>query len=260
MAFALGPRAAQADYRLAEHETLGSTNSEALAGLRAGEPGPLWIVAQRQTQGRGRRGRVWQSPEGNLAASLLVRPDVALPVAATLGFVAALAVHRAVANCTSGLSLRLKWPNDVLVEGRKLAGILLESEAGAGGTGLAVGVGINAASAPQDTPFPAISLAALGQPVSAEHLFAELSDAWSDFYDAWDQGRGLPSIRAQWLDRAAGLGQEITVQTGDAILQGLFETLDAEGRLVLRTEGGGRAAIAAGDVYFGGAATFARPR
>lgn len=259
MAFALGPRAAQAGYRLAEYETLGSTNSEALASFRAGEPGPLWIVAHRQTQGRGRRGRAWQSLEGNLAASLLVRLDVPLSVAATLGFVAALAVHRAVANCTEGLALRLKWPNDVLAEGRKLAGILLESEAGPRGAGLAVGIGINAVSAPADTLFPAISLAALGQPVGAEHLFAELSDAWSDFYDAWDQGRGLPNIRAQWLDRAAGLGQEITVQTGDVILQGLFETLDEDGRLVLRAAAGERAVIAAGDVYFGHAATLARP-
>ena len=105
--------------------------------------------------------------------------------------------------------MSLKWPNDVLADGRKLAGILLESESGDAPAIVVIGMGVNIVSAPHDVPFPAVSLHALGQNVGAEHVFAELSDAWVDFYAVWDNGRGLDAIRAQWLTHAAGLGREI---------------------------------------------------
>jgi len=257
MAFALGPQAEQAGYRLAGYDSIGSTNSEALRRSRAGERGPLWIAAREQTQGRGRRGRTWSTEDGNLAASLLMTVNVPLPVAATLGFVAALALQRAIADCTQGLSITLKWPNDILASGRKLAGILLESESIDGEAVVVVGMGVNVVSAPEDTPFPAVSLAALGQTASAEHIFAELSDAWAGLCTQWDHGRGFDAVRAQWLAQAAGLGKEISVRTGDTLLQGIFETLDEQGRLVLHDIEGRRMTVTAGDVYFGTAATLA---
>lgn len=262
MAFALGPRAAQAGYDLAGYESIDSTNTEALRRCRAGERAPLWIATRAQTEGRGRRGRAWSSPDGNLAASLLTAIDVPLSLGATLGFVAGLALWHAIANCTNGLSISLKWPNDLLVDDRKLAGILLESESGDPRPVVVIGMGVNVVSAPDDVPFPAVSLAALGQAVSAEHVFAELSDAWVEFYALWDNGRGLESVRSQWLTRAAGLGKEISIRTGDTILQGIFRTLDEQGRLVLQTADGAQIPVTAGDVYFGGAATIsadARP-
>lgn len=255
MSFALGPRAAQAGYRLDGFDSIGSTNTEALQRIRAGKRGPLWIAARAQTEGRGRRGRAWTSTEGNLAASLVLATQAPLSVAASLGFVAALAVRRAVENCTSGLAIALKWPNDVLVAGRKLAGILLESEMVEGHPIVVIGIGVNVLSAPSGVAFPAVSLDMLGQPVSAEHMFAELSDAWVDVHALWDGGRGLDAIRSQWLAHAAGLGQEITIRTGDTILQGIFRTLDEQGRLVLQTAEGDRVLVSAGDVYFGPVAT-----
>lgn len=255
MAFALGPRAAQAGYRLAGYDSIGSTNTEALQRSRSGERGPLWVAARAQTEGRGRRGRAWATQDGNLAASLLMEVNAPLSVAATLGFVAALALRRAVENCTERLPIKLKWPNDVLVADRKLAGILLESETVAGQAVVVIGMGVNVVSEPHDVPFPAVSLATLGQTVSAEHLFAELSDAWVAFYDLWDSGRGVETIRSQWLMQAAGLGKQMSVRTGDKILQGIFRTLDEQGRLVLQTADGTQVAVTAGDVYFGPAAT-----
>lgn len=262
MAFALGPRAAQAGYRLVGYDTIGSTNSEALQRSRAGERGPLWIAALAQTEGRGRRGRDWTTEQGNLAASLLIAVNVPLTVAATLGFVAGLALRRAIENCTQGLSIALKWPNDILASDRKLAGILLESETIDGQAAVVIGMGVNVVSAPPDLPLPAVSLAALDQVAGAEHVFAELSDAWVEFYALWDNGRGLAAIRSQWLARAAGLNKEISVRTGDTILQGIFRTLDEQGRLILQTADGAQVPVTAGDVYFGQAATIpanARP-
>lgn len=259
MAFALGPQAAGAGHRLAAYDSIGSTNTEALQRARAGERGPLWIASRAQTGGRGRRGRAWSTQEGNLAASLLIAVDVPLASAATLGFVAALALHRAIGNCADGLAMALKWPNDILTGGGKLAGILLESETAGSGAVVAVGMGVNVVSAPQDVAYPATSLAALGYRVSAEHVFAELSDAWTDYHARWDGGRGMDLIRAQWLARAAGLGTEMSVSTGGgAVLRGIFRTLDAQGRLVLRRESGEEIVVTAGDVHFGPAAT-ARP-
>lgn len=259
MTFALGPRAEQAGYRLAGYDSIASTNGEALSRLRAGERGPLWIAARAQSAGRGRRGRTWSTAEGNLAATLLTVVRTALPVAATLGFVAGLAAHRALADCTQGLTISLKWPNDVLLDGRKAGGILLESEVLDDGIGVAVGIGLNVVSAPSGMPFPATCLEACGQAVGAEHLFAALSDAWVGCFGRWDEGRGLETIRQDWLACAAGVGKTISIQTGEGTLQGIFQTLDERGRLILRTESGDLVPITAGDVYFGYAAT-TRPR
>jgi BirA family biotin operon repressor/biotin-[acetyl-CoA-carboxylase] ligase len=262
MAFALGPQAAKAGYRLAVFERTGSTNAEALARAKAGERGPIWFVTSEQTAGRGRRDRAWVAPRGNLAASLLEAVDAAPAVAATLGFVAGLAVHAALRGvCTLAPEVpppdfALKWPNDVLANGAKLVGILLEAEALADARlAVVVGIGVNIVAAPSDTPYPATALAPLGMAASAEAVFAVLSDAWAEYHGIWDNGRGFAAIRSLWLARAAGVGQAVSVQGGRAGVDGVFETIDNSGCMIVATPDGRRVPIAAGDVFFGTAAS-----
>jgi BirA family biotin operon repressor/biotin-[acetyl-CoA-carboxylase] ligase len=266
MAFLLGPRAVSAGYRLAAFDHIGSTNAEAMLRAREGERGPIWFVTSEQTAGRGRRHRPWIAPRGNLASSILEVIDVSPAVAATLGFAAGLALEAALQKVSIEASLRsagsdemkfsLKWPNDVLAGRQKLAGILLEAEAVADERlAVVVGIGTNVVAAPEGTPTPATSLAALGVHISAEELFATLSDAWAEFRGIWDQGRGFGEIRRLWLERAAGLGQPVAVRTSGAPVEGTFDTIDETGCLIVRTSGGQRVPISAGDVYFGSAAS-----
>jgi BirA family transcriptional regulator, biotin operon repressor / biotin---[acetyl-CoA-carboxylase] ligase len=266
MAFSLGSRAVSAGYRLAAFDHIGSTNAEALARARDGERGPIWFVTSEQTAGRGRRHRAWIAPRGNLASSVLEVIDVAPSTAATLGFAAGLALEAALQKLSIEASLRsagsddmkfsLKWPNDVLAGRQKLAGILLEAETVADNRlAVVVGIGTNVVAAPEGTPTPATSLAALGVHVGAEELFATLSDSWAEFRGIWDGGRGFGEIRRLWLERAAGLGQPVAIQTGSSTIQGTFDTLDETGCMVIRTADGKRVPISAGDVYFGSAAS-----
>jgi BirA family biotin operon repressor/biotin-[acetyl-CoA-carboxylase] ligase len=266
MGFLLGSRAVSAGYRLAEFDSIGSTNAEALSRAREGERGPVWFVTSQQTAGRGRRHRPWIAPRGNLASSVLEVIEVSPAVAATLGFAAGLALEAALQKVSVEASLRsagsdhmrfsLKWPNDVLAGGQKLAGILLEAEAVTNDClAVVVGIGTNVVAAPEGTPTPATSLAALGVNISAEELFATLSDAWAELRGVWDNGRGFGEIRRLWLERAAGLGQKVTVRNGGSTVQGTFDTLDESGCMVIGTSDGERIPISAGDVYFGSAAS-----
>jgi BirA family biotin operon repressor/biotin-[acetyl-CoA-carboxylase] ligase len=259
MTFALGLRAREAGYRLAVHESVESTNATALSLARSGERGPLWVVTRAQTAGRGRRGRSWSGGEGNLAASLLITTNVAPASAATLGFVAGLALDDALRSCAPGAAIALKWPNDVLLDDRKLAGILLEAESTPDGLALIIGIGANLASAPEGLPFPATSLAARGFIVHPKAMFAALTDAWTGFEHLWDGGRGMPRIRELWLQRAAGLGKTVSVSMGDRVVEGIFETLDDKGQMILRGIDGSEIAVAAGEVHFGAAATLRDP-
>src|SRR5436190_7682797 len=266
MAFSLGPRASSAGYRLAAFESIGSTNAEAMARARDGERGPMWFVTSEQTAGRGRRYRPWIAPRGNLASSILEVIDISPAVAATLGFAAGLALEAALQKVSIEASLRsagsdhmkfsLKWPDDVLAGREKLAGILLEAEAVADNRlAVVVGIGTNVVAAPEGTPTPATSLAALGVHIGAEELFAALSDAWVEFRSIWDNGRGFAEIRTLWLERAAGLGEKVAIQTGNSTLEGTFDTIDEAGCLIVRTTDGRRMPVAAGEVYFGSAAS-----
>ena len=270
MAWRLGQKALSHGYRLAAFETIGSTSSEALARASAGDTGRLWVVAGAQTAGHGRRGRAWQTPPGNLAASLLLIAPAGEAAPATLGFAAGLALESAIRACAPGLSiriaadgaegsnvrLRLKWPNDVLVDGAKVAGILLQAVSVAGRpTGVVIGIGVNVRHAPGGLPYPATSLSACGGDVTAERLFEELSDAWVEQEDLWNSGRGFHAIRERWLDRAAGIGAPVAVRVGEDVLRGTFETIDEEGRLVVRGADGSARRISAGEVHFGAAAT-----
>jgi BirA family biotin operon repressor/biotin-[acetyl-CoA-carboxylase] ligase len=263
MVFALGPRARAQGYRLQALDSVGSTNAEALERARAGERGPLWLVTDQQTAGRGRRQRAWISPRGNLAATIVETIDVQPPVAATLGFAAGLALEAALqaisleyrmrSGGTANSTFLLKWPNDVLAGGEKLSGILLEAETIGGSLAVAVGMGTNVVSAPEGTPYPATSLAALGITASAEDLFMALSDSWAEYRGVWDNGKGFPDIRRLWLERAAGLGEPVSVQSGGASVEGIFETIDDTGCLIIAGHDGKRTPIAAGDVHFGSA-------
>ncbi|HVW58333.1 MAG TPA: biotin--[acetyl-CoA-carboxylase] ligase [Rhizobiaceae bacterium] len=276
MGFVLAPSAALAGYRLEAHDSVGSTNSLALEAARAGDTGNLWIVSRKQESGRGRRGRAWQTPEGNLAATLLARSDFDLKLAATLGFVAGLSLADALAAVVPGKArvsiaadggsgshedgegarFTLKWPNDVLAGGQKLAGILLESSLLEGGRfAVAVGIGVNVVAYPDDLPYPATSLAAMGADCDAETLFLALSDAWMSYVGLWDNGRGLDRIRRLWLTQAAGLGGEVAVRVGGRVVRGIFETIDEECRFVIRDASGATIPIAAGDVHFGAVAS-----
>jgi BirA family transcriptional regulator, biotin operon repressor / biotin---[acetyl-CoA-carboxylase] ligase len=266
MPFTLGPRATSAGYRLAAFDQVGSTNAEAMSRARGGERGPMWFVAPEQTAGRGRRQRAWIAPRGNLASSILEVMDVSPAIAATLGFAAGLAIEAALQKVSVEAALRtggsdalkfsLKWPNDVLTGGKKLCGILLEAESLADNRlAVVVGIGSNVVAAPDGTPTPATSLAALGVQISAEELFSALSDAWVEFRGIWDDGRGFAEIRTLWLERAAGLGAKVAIQTGAMAIEGTFDTIDEAGCLIVRTANGKRMPIAAGEVYFGSAAS-----
>jgi BirA family transcriptional regulator, biotin operon repressor / biotin---[acetyl-CoA-carboxylase] ligase len=266
MAFSLGPRATAAGYRLAAFDQIGSTNAEAMQRARAGESGPMWFVTSEQTAGRGRRLRPWIAPRGNLASSILEVMDVAPSIAATLGFAAGLALEDTLRKISIEAALRmagsdrldfaLKWPNDVLAGRSKLAGILLEAEAMVGGhLAVVVGIGTNVVAAPEGTPTPATSLKALGIDITAEELFAGLSDGWAEFRGIWDDGRGFGEIRRSWLDRAAGLGQAVSIKSGSALIEGIFDTIDEQGCMIVRTTSGDLVPITAGDVYFGSAAS-----
>jgi BirA family transcriptional regulator, biotin operon repressor / biotin---[acetyl-CoA-carboxylase] ligase len=246
----LDPRASAAGVRLISHELLPSTNSEALALARNGERGPVWITAGRQSAGRGRCGRSWVSAAGNLFATLLLTDPAPPEHWPQLAFVAALAVHDAVAEVAPGLKPRLaiKWPNDLLLNNAKFAGVLIEAE-GAEKGAVAVGIGINCTNHPPDTEFPATDLAAAGESVAPAGLFAALSVKMLGRLAQWNRGNHFATVRADWLSRAAGLGQAIRLRhSANGELVGTFETIDDRGRLILRVYGGRSQAIATGDV------------
>jgi len=237
-------------YRKIRHGELDSTNSEAQRLAQAGEVGPVWIIADRQTAGRGRRGRVWSTDTGNLATTLLLRPDAPPAIVCQLSFVAALAAAEMVAHFAPKAAITVKWPNDVLANGKKLAGLLLEAGLDSQQRGwLAVGIGVNLATAPEGTEFPATSLAQLGiAPPSSEEALSVLAARFAHWYDAW-MSEGFETIRAAWLARAGGLGGPIRARLPHETRQGVFEGIDASGALLLNEQGHVRA-IAAGEVFF----------
>ena len=229
-----------------------STNLEA-ARRAPTLSGPTWILALRQTNGRGRRGRDWRDPEGNFAASYVMRPDGPPEQAALRSFVASLALYEALVMVTGRPeSFALKWPNDVLLNGGKLAGILLESTGhGAQAGHLAIGIGVNLRAVPlaEDGAVTPVSLLGeTGLNVSPEEFLAILAPAFAK----WEHHLvtfGFAPIRQAWLDRAARLGQPITARLVHETLTGTFEGIDAKGALQLRTANSLRA-IPAADVYF----------
>jgi BirA family transcriptional regulator, biotin operon repressor / biotin---[acetyl-CoA-carboxylase] ligase len=238
-------------YRLRHYEAVGSSNDEAKALARAGAAGGTLVWADEQTAGRGRRGRAWASPPGNLYLSLLLRPDAPPTGIAQLSFVAALGLGDALGEVAGpAFEWRCKWPNDLLVNGKKLAGILLESETSAGGRVdfVVIGIGVNLVSAPAGAEYPATSLAAEGiRGISPAMLLAAVVRHFDRWLGRWQES-GFALVRKAWLARAAGLGEPIRVRLERTTLTGRFVDLDGDGALVLDATDGCRR-IAAGEVF-----------
>ena len=250
-----------------------STNAEAARILRdctddaLARQTPLWISAVSQSAGRGRRGRSWASPAGNLHATLLLRPEANAAITPQLSLVAGLAVRDAVISLVAngGGDIALKWPNDVLAGGAKLAGILLESHpasprrstdamTGRQDAGwVAIGIGVNLLHFPADVPYPATSLRALGAaPQEPLEMLCALARCLDARLNAWNRGAGFASLRAEWMACAYGLGEAVCMGLGCGAgeMRGIFLGLDAGGALRLRLADGGECSLCAADVRF----------
>ncbi len=247
-------------YRLVVRDEVGSTNDEARMLAEAGAEDGTLVWARSQRAGRGRRGRSWHSPPGNLYLSLVLRPDCTAAEAAQLSFVAALGAAGAIGAVAPPLTeIAYKWPNDILVNDRKVAGILLESSI----TGsndldwLVLGMGMNLAAAPDDAAFPATSLRAEGcGEIAPEVMLEQFARHLLAWINRWLDD-GFAPVRAAWMRDAKGLGETISVALGAETLVGRFVEIDGSGALVLEDAAGARRLISAGDVYFGDARTAA---
>lgn len=236
-------------------DDIDSTNAEARRRADAGETGPLFITAAVQTAGRGRRGRAWDTSRGNLAATLLITTDATPAQAAQLSFVAAFAIRELAETYVPASLVRLKWPNDVLVDGRKLSGILIESGRNAAGAlWLAIGMGVNLAHAPENVERPATSLAAhlkagIAAPPSPAEALAVLSAAFVRTAAAWAHA-GFEPLRDAWMKAATGMGQPCVARLDAESVEGIAEGLDSDGALLLRLSDRSLRRISAGDVFF----------
>lgn len=236
-------------------DVIDSTNAEARRRAEAGEAGPVWLVGLHQTAGRGRRGRAWETGEGNLAATLLFATDKPPAEAAQVSFVAALAVADLLSAYVPASLVSLKWPNDPLLGGLKVSGILVESGARpAGGLWVAVGVGVNLARKPIDSERPATALPTYmaAPPPKPIEAIERLSAAFERWNDVWLR-LGFPAIADAWTARAHGLGEPCVARLGRETVEGVAEGLDGDGALRLRLADGHMRRITAGDVFFGGA-------
>lgn len=238
--------------RIVEVEETASTNQLALRLAADGERGPLWVTARRQTAGRGRSGRPWVSLPGNLHATLLLTPECPVAVAAELALVAGVAAVDAVGRVAGRPldGLRVKWPNDILVAGAKLGGVLIESSRVRGGSALAVavGIGLDLVAAPDDPQRRITHLAAHSVAVDSKSMLAQLSGAMAFWLGRWDSGRGFPDIRSAWIERAGPVGERVAVNTGRGPVEGRYLGLDLDGALLVADEAGGRQRFTFGDV------------
>ncbi len=226
-------------------ETLDSTSAEAKRRAEKGETGPRWFLALTQTAGYGRRAREWEQRAGDFAATLLFRPTASAERLGQLSFVVALALASALDEFVAEDKITLKWPNDVLIDGGKSAGILLENLDGV----LSVGVGVNIVSKPQGLAYAAARLVDHAKaPPAPPVLLARLDEHFWRIYRQWRE-EGFAPVRAQWLARAAGLGREIEARLPNEVISGTFDGIDETGALILRSAAGTRT-IAAGEVFF----------
>ena len=238
------PQGFPAGVRLICFDLLDSTNEEARRLASSGDNGPVWITARQQTKGRGRRGNIWISETGNLFATLLLSAPHA--TAAQLGFATGLAAADVVGSYAPPMRVKLKWPNDVLLDKRKVAGILLET---VGRDAVAIGIGINLAHHPDGTEMPATSVnAATGRTVDPDDALAKLASRYAAWYAIW-QSQGFAGLKPHWLKRASGLGGPLRARLADREMKGVFEDLDYDGALLLRNDAG-LTRITAAEVFF----------
>jgi BirA family biotin operon repressor/biotin-[acetyl-CoA-carboxylase] ligase len=237
-------------YTVIRHDRVASTNDEAKSLAAAGAAEGMLVWAREQTAGRGRLARQWISRPGNLYASLILRPDVPIATAAQLGFAAALAIGETCLAFAPEAAIAYKWPNDVLLDGKKLAGILMESQATSDGrlAWLVIGMGVNLATYPVNVDRPATAFAATGADVGSEAMLIGLARCFLPWYERWRDGQGFAALREAWLARAQGLGQAIRVALPHDEFTGRFAGLDADGALLLET-GSTTRRVSAGDVF-----------
>lgn len=226
----------------------GSTNADMLALARGDAGEGLWLRAERQSGGRGRHGRAWVSPPGNLYASTIVRLGPADPPPATLALVSAVALQQVVAALLHAIAappVFIKWPNDLTVNGEKLSGILLERA----GDAVVIGFGINVTLNPDLPDRPATSLSAHGVSPDPADILAALADAFARWLAIW-RSEGLAPVRARWLERAHPRGTALTARLADGgAIDGLFDGLDPDGALILRLADGSARVIHAADIF-----------
>lgn len=256
----IGAFAAAQGFGCVERGEVASTNDEAFALARAGAD-RQWVVARSQSGGRGRRGRCWVSPLGNLYASLALLDPSPPPVAAQIGFVAALALHDAVSALLAPgprEQLAVKWPNDLLLGGAKLSGILVEATTvGQGRSAVVIGIGVNLIAHATGAPYATTCLA--DHPLSIDGdvraaLFAALSDAMARRLAQWSASAGFAATRADWLARAAGVGETVRVETMGETISGRLRAMDERGRLVIEAADGRTRHVEAGEVFLAAAA------
>jgi BirA family biotin operon repressor/biotin-[acetyl-CoA-carboxylase] ligase len=244
----LSPVAETAGYQILHRPDVISTMDEARALAQAGQAVPFWLVADQQTGGRGRQGRVWASPPGNFYATLFITDPCAQADAPKLGFVASLALHDAACALAPKIAsrLQLKWPNDLLLGEAKCGGMLLEGQMRQGRFEVMVGIGVNLVSSPTDTPYPAVWL---GADIAPAAVLEALSESWIARLAVFGSGAGFAAIRAAWLERAAFRGTRVTLRLPEGPVTGTFEALDPDGRLILQQDAVKRI-IDAGDLFF----------
>lgn len=239
------------DYHLLSFDSLDSTNEEAKRLAKAGGCHGAVIWAKEQTSGKGRMGREWVSQEGNLFVSILLAPDKAAELLPQLSFVTAVAAIEALEGMLTTHNLTCKWPNDILLDDRKLGGILLESfQAGPENKNfIVVGVGINVETAPEGTEFPATCLKAAGvELVSAKIILSRFVHHFIEVYNVWDN-KGFTAIRKCWEKNAWGVGTRLCARLPDSEIEGISEGIDTRGGLILRLDNGKKHTVQVGDVF-----------
>jgi BirA family transcriptional regulator, biotin operon repressor / biotin---[acetyl-CoA-carboxylase] ligase len=239
-----------------------STNKDAMRLALAGEKLPLWVLAERQSAGRGRSGRTWVSTAGNLHASVALSVAAPASLAGQLALVSGLALYEAVqatAPAAKSNGLRLKWPNDVLIGAAKVGGILVESTTVGNGTTLiaVIGFGLNIVSAPENLGREVTSLKAVGAETAADALIETLAKKLDVWLERWDDARGFDVVRTAWMERAGPLGERITINSGQGQVHGTYQGLSETGGLLAEVEGR-RETITFGDVSLAAAADTSR--
>lgn len=241
-------------YTLVCLDHIDSTNAEALRRAEKGQSNPLWIIASHQSQGRGRRGRKWITAPGNLFATLLLNWSGCRAVLSELSFVTAVScvdtVENLIKQSNCDAKVRLKWPNDILLDGAKVGGILIETSAiSDGSTAVAIGIGINVANHPTESlAYPTTDFAQAGLNFNPSEVFEPLAQRFEHYFTLWQHGTGFETIKQRWLDFGPSAGQQLKVNTGGEVITGDFIALQGHGGLQLRLSDGSQQTILAGDI------------